>query len=109
MNKNRKIYITIKPEVEPGLSSSSSEAKLNFTDMKSMLNIVWKRFNLLVFLWQHGPLNIRQLAKSSSRDYSDVQHDVELLLGVGLVANDKGKKFFVPWNMLVIELLPQRN
>ena len=70
-----------------------------------MFKIVCKRLQLLIFLRQHGPLSIRQLAKGFNRDYSDVQHDVELLLGVGLVANDKGKKFFVPWDMLVIELL----
>jgi predicted transcriptional regulator len=107
MNKNRKLQITIKPEVQPGLSLSSAEAKLNFTDVKSMLKMVWERFELLVFLQQHGPLNIRQLAKDFGRDYSDIHDDVKLLLGIGLVANDKAKKFFVPWDIVVIELLKE--
>ena len=105
MNKSRKLYITIKPDVQPGLSLSSSGAKLNFTDLTSMLKIVWKRSGLLIFLRQHGPLSIRQLSRRFNRDYSNVHNDMKLLLDLGLVTNDKGKKFFVPWDMLTIELL----
>jgi predicted transcriptional regulator len=63
-----------------------------------------KRMELLMFLRQYGNSTIRQLAKNLNRDYKVIHGDVKLLLELGLLATNKEKKIFVPWDELAIEL-----
>ena len=114
----RRIRITIRPyaeiqaevietceRIETGLPMTPRDTEVNFADAATMLSTLSeKRMELLVYLHQHGPMNIRQLAKSLERDYSNVHTDVQLLLKLGLLATDKDKKVFVPWDELAIEL-----
>ena len=116
--KNRRIRITIRPfaeaieeiinrceQVEKGLPILPADSELNFTDAAQMLSTLSKkRMELLMFLRQHGPLNIRQLAKNVDRDYSVIHGDVKILLELGLLAYTKAKEVFVPWDELTIEL-----
>ena len=116
--KKHRIRITIRPyaaimqdvidtceKIEQGLTVAPADTELNFADAATMLSTLSeKRMELLVFLHQHGPLNIRQLAKSLQRDYSNVHTDVKLLLKLGLLANDDNKLVLVPWDELTIEL-----
>jgi predicted transcriptional regulator len=81
------------------------ETELNFADAATMLSTLSeKRMELLMFLHQHGPSNIRQLAKHLKRDYSNVHGDVTTLLDLGLLAANDEKLIFVPWDELSIEL-----
>jgi len=83
----------------------TSETELNFADAATMLSTLSeKRMELLMFLHQHGPSNIRQLAKKLKRDYSNVHGDVKILLNLGLLAITDDKLVFVPWDELAIEL-----
>jgi predicted transcriptional regulator len=116
--KVRRIRITIRPyaeaveeiintseRVEQGLPVLPADSELNFTDAAHMLSTLSKkRMELLMFLHQHGPSNIRQLAKNVNRDYSVIHGDVKLLLELGLLSTTKTKEVFVPWDELTIEL-----
>lgn len=83
----------------------ASETELNFADAATMLaTLSEKRMELLMFLHEHGPSNIRQLAKQLKRDYSNVHGDVKILLDLGLLAANEDKLVFVPWDELAIEL-----
>jgi predicted transcriptional regulator len=83
----------------------ASETELNFADAATMLaTLSEKRMELLMFLHEHGPSNIRQLAKQLKRDYSNVHGDVKILLDLGLLAVNEDKLVLVPWDELAIEL-----
>jgi len=117
--KMRRIRITMRPyaeimedviatceRIEKGVTVEPQDTELNFTDAAHLLSTLSeKRMELLMFLHEHGPLNIRQLAKQLERDYSNVHTDVKLLLKLGLLATNKENKVFVPWDELAIELL----
>ena len=91
--------------IEKGVTVEPQDTELNFTDAAHLLSTLSeKRMELLMFLHEHGPLNIRQLAKQLERDYSNVHTDVKLLLKLGLLATDKENKVYVPWDELAIEL-----
>ena len=80
--------------IEKGVAVEPQDTELNFTDAANLLaTLSEKRMELLMFLHQHGPLNIRQLAKRLERDYSNVHTDVKLLSGLGLVEADKRKRY----------------
>ncbi len=116
--KRRRIRITMRPyaeimedviatceRIEKGVTVEPQDTELNFTDAAHLLSTLSeKRMELLMFLHEHGPLNIRQLAKNLERDYSNVHTDVKLLLKLGLLATDKENKVYVPWDELAIEL-----
>lgn len=116
--KTRRIRITMRPyaeimedviatceRIEKGVIVEPQDTELNFTDAAHLLSTLSeKRMELLMFLHEHGPLNIRQLAKQLERDYSNVHTDVKLLLKLGLLATDKENKVYVPWDELAIEL-----
>jgi predicted transcriptional regulator len=116
--QQRRIRITMRPyaeimedviatceRIEKGMSVEPQDMELNFADAAHLLSTLSeKRMELLMFLHEHGPLNIRQLAKKLERDYSNVHTDVKLLLNLSLLATDKEKKVFVPWDELSIEL-----
>lgn len=116
--KLRRIRITIRPydesveeiietceRIESGLPVTPTNTELGFADAAHMLSTLSKkRMELLMFMHQHGPLSIRQLAKKLKRDYSVIHGDVKLLLGLGLLAVNKEKKILVPWDELAIEL-----
>ena len=116
--KTRRIRITMRPyaeimedviatceRIEKGAIVEPQDTELNFTDAAHLLSTLSeKRMELLMFLHEHGPLNIRQLAKQLGRDYSNVHTDVKLLLKLGLLATDKENKVYVPWDELAIEL-----
>lgn len=116
--KLRRIRITIRPyaeaieeiidaceRIEKGLPVAPADTELNFTDAANLLSTLSKkRMELLMFLHQAGSSTIRQLAKNLKRDYSVVHGDVKVLLELGLLATDKEKKVFVPWDELAIEL-----
>ena len=118
MKKKKRIRITIKSSdtvfqeaietcnrAQQGLPVGEAETELNFTDAATMLSTLSeKRMELLMFLHQHGPSNIKQLAKNLDRDYSNIHGDVKLLLALGLLATTEDKKVFVPWDELAIEL-----
>lgn len=116
--KRRRIRITMRPyaeimedviatcdRIDKGERVEPQDTELNFTDAARLLSTLSeKRMELLMFLHEHGALNIRQLAKKLERDYSNVHTDVTLLLKLSLLANDKENKVFVPWDELTIEL-----
>ncbi len=116
--KRRRIRITVRPyaeaieeiiatceRIEKGLPVTPQDAELNFTEAANLLSTLSeKRMELLMFLHQAGSSTIRQLAKNLGRDYSVVHGDVKTLLELGLLATDKDKKIYVPWDELAIEL-----
>jgi predicted transcriptional regulator len=116
--KRRRIRITVRPyaeaveeiiasaeRIEKGSPVTPQDAELNFTDAANLLSTLSeKRMELLMFLHQAGTSTIRQLAKNLNRDYSVVHGDVKTLLALGLLATDKDKKIYVPWDELAIEL-----
>ncbi len=116
--KLHRIRITVRPygeamediiatceRIEKGLPVIPQDTELNFTDAANLLSTLSeKRMELLMFLHQAGSSTIRQFAKNLRRDYSVVHGDVKVLLDLGLLAIDKEKKVYVPWDELAIEL-----
>lgn len=69
-----------------------------------MKTLTPKRLELLQQLHMLGKMSIRALAKQLEREYSNVHQDVKALHHVGLVLQDKTKKYFVPWEKIVTEI-----
>lgn len=63
-----------------------------------------RRMELVYFLRKHGPMSIRQLAKSLNRDYKDVHSDVQALLPIDLVQKNNDALMSTPWDSIVINL-----
>ena len=117
-NQSRRLRITIKPfakviqeamkvckRAEKGLIAEEATEELNFTNAATMLSTISKkRMELMMFLHQNGPSNIKQLSKKLGRDYSSVHGDVQLLIKIGLLTKNKMQEVFVPWDELMIEL-----
>ena len=72
---------------------------VDFEDLGTLLaTLTPKRWALLRYLRQHGPLSIYALAKALQRDYKRVHSDVRLLTELMLIEKDENGKVFVPWD-----------
>lgn len=82
-----------------------SEEYLTFDNMETLLRVLTPtRWALLRSLRREGPLSIRALSSSLTRDYKNVHTDVKELERVGLVARVKDGKFVVPWDTVLAEV-----
>ena len=72
---------------------------VDFEDLVTMLaTLTPKRWELLRYLRQHGPLSIYALAKALGRDYKRVYSDVRALSELMLIEKDEDGKVCVPWD-----------
>ncbi len=72
---------------------------LDFEDMVTMLaTLTPKRWALLRYLRQHGPMSVYGLAKALERDYKRVHSDVKVLAELMLIEKDEGNRVYVPWD-----------
>ncbi len=90
---------------EQGLPSEEPINRLHFADTVTLFKYLSpKRFELLQYLREAGPLSIRKLASGLHRDYKNVHTDVKELLYVGLIEETEDQLLSVPWDVIVSEL-----
>jgi predicted transcriptional regulator len=90
---------------EKGLLAEEPVNRLHFADTATLFRYLSpKRFELLQYLRESGPLSIRKLASGLRRDYKNVHTDVKELLYVGLIAETDDQLLSVPWDVIVSEL-----
>ncbi len=98
-------FIRAWKRAEKGVSPEKPINRLHFADTVTLFKYLSpKRFELLQFLRESGPLSIRKLAAELHRDYKNVHTDVKELLQVGLIEETEEKLLSVPWDMIVSEL-----
>jgi predicted transcriptional regulator len=86
-------------ESAAGGSEQSFGSCISFENFTALLAVLTpKRMTLLQTLRQKGPMSIRALAKSLSRDYKNVHADVKALEAAGLLEQNQDGKIFVPWD-----------
>lgn len=72
---------------------------LNFEDLAMLLAVMTpKRLELLRTLRQQGPMSVRALAKTLSRDYKNVHADVRALETAGLIERTMDGALNAPWD-----------
>lgn len=85
--------------------SVASQEYLTFDNLEVLLRVLTPvRWALLRILRRKGPLSIRALAKTLSRDYKNVHTDVRELEHIGLTERDKNGKIMVPWDTILAEI-----
>lgn len=90
---------------EKGLPPEDPANRLHFADTATLFKYLSpKRFELLQYLRETGPLSIRKLASGLNRDYKNVHTDVKELSYVGLIEETDDQLLSVPWDVIVNEL-----
>jgi len=90
---------------QKGLTAEEPINRLHFADTATLFKYLSpKRFELLQYLRQAGPLSIRKLSGELHRDYKNVHTDVKDLLHVGLIEEREDDRLMVPWDVIVSEL-----
>lgn len=103
LDQSARRFIETWHRVERGEKVQSQEL-LTFEDLETLLCVLTpKRWALLRFLRRSGPMSIRALAKSLTRNYKNVYTDVKELEGLGLVSKMEDGKVKVPWDTVVAE------
>ncbi|MFQ5740313.1 MAG: MarR family transcriptional regulator [Acidobacteriota bacterium] len=81
-----------------------SQELLTFEDLETLLRVLTpKRWALLRFLRRSGPMSIRALTKSLTRDYKNVYTEVKELEGLGMISKMEDGRVRVPWDTVVAE------
>lgn len=71
---------------------------ITFETLETMLKtLTSKRWELVSVLQRHGPMSIRELARTLDRDVKNVHTDVQALKAIGLV-EDREAGVFVPYD-----------
>jgi len=82
---------------------------IGFESMPQMLNVfTQRRWELLAYLREHGPLRIAELARKLQRDYKNVHGDIAALLEWNAVQRDDSHRVYVPWDAIDLHLPLQR-
>ncbi len=90
---------------EKGLSPEQPAHRLYFDDVETLWKaLTHRRMHLLQILRQSGPLSIRKLATTLDRDYKNVHSDIAKLKAFGLVELDKEEHYFVPWDLIDLQI-----
>jgi predicted transcriptional regulator len=90
---------------EAGMPGEDPIHRLYFSDQKALFSALSpKRWELLKFLRQNGPLSIKKLAAELKREYKNVYDDVQQLCKLDLVQKNDDETMHVPWDDITIEL-----
>jgi len=77
--------------------------------MPHMLNVFTpRRWELLAYLREHGPMRIADLARRLQRNYKNVHDDISALLEWNAVQRDDNGRIDVPWDAIDLHLPLQR-
>ncbi len=101
-----KEFIDIWHQIEQGHAPKAPIEKISFKDQRLLFKTLTpKRFEILEYVHGRDGVSIRFLAKELGRDYSNVHQDVKILHQLGLMLkNEKGDKYYVPWDVIVTEI-----
>ena len=90
---------------EAGLPGAEPVHRLYFTDQNTLFSALSpKRWELLRFLRNRGPMSIKKLAAELKRDYKNVYDDVKHLSKLDLIQKQEDETFYVPWDDITIQL-----
>ena len=80
---------------------TTAEVHLNFEDFAMLAAVLTpKRLELLKALRREGPMSVRALSKSVSRDYKNVHVDSAELEAAGLIRRDPEGLMIAPWDVI---------
>jgi len=78
---------------------------IGFESMPQMLGIfTQRRWELIQYLREHGPLSIAELARRLQRDYKNVHGDIVTLMEWQAVWRDGSQRVYVPWDEIDLRL-----
>lgn len=78
---------------------------VGFASLPQMLAVFTpRRWELIAFLRQHGPLSVAALARGLRRNYKNVHGDVAALMEWKVVERDDDGQAFVPWDEIDVRL-----
>jgi predicted transcriptional regulator len=78
---------------------------VGFESMPQLLGVFTpKRWELIAYLREHGPLAIAELARRLKRDYKNVHSDVAALMEWLAIERDDDGRVFVPWDAIELRL-----
>jgi predicted transcriptional regulator len=104
LEHSAKKFVEAWRKVEEGKAVESQEY-LTFDNMETLLRVLTPtRWTLLRRLRLEGPMSIRALANSLTRDYKNVHTDARELERIGLVTRVKDGRLMVPWNTVLAEV-----
>ena len=90
---------------EVGKRNSGPVYRLYFSDPSALFSALSpKRWELMKYVRNNGPISIRRLSSELERDYKNVYDDVKLLTNLDLMHKNRDDKFSVRWDELKIEL-----
>ena len=78
---------------------------IGFESLPQMLAIFTpKRWELIAYLKDHGPLTVAELARGLERNYKNVHGDIATLMEWMVVERDDDGRVFVPWDEIDLRL-----
>ncbi len=78
---------------------------IGFADLPQLLSTFTpRRWELLKFLSEHGPMAVAELARALGRDYKNVHGDIAALSEWMAVARELDGRVSVPWDELDLRL-----
>jgi len=82
---------------------------IGFENMPQMLGVfTQRRWELIQYLREHGPMRIVDLARHLKRDYKNVHGDIAALVEWQVVWRDDRQQVYVPWDEIDLRLPLQR-
>lgn len=98
-------FINAWKKAEKGKAPVSTEERIYFRDMKTLLRFMTpRRMDAIETLHKNGPASVRALAKILERDYKNVHKDMQEMEKIGLVVRSDKGLLSVPWQSIVAEL-----
>lgn len=105
MEQSKQELLALAKKIDAGWRPEQPINRLFFENEQTLFRALSpKRMELLKLLRHSGPMSIRKLANSLSRDYKNVYDDVQHLCKLDLVQKKRDQKLYVPWDDLTIEL-----
>ncbi len=78
---------------------------VGFESLPQMLSVFTpKRWELIAFLGEHGPLSIAALARGVRRNYKNVHGDIAALMEWRVVERSDDGRVFIPWDEIDLRL-----
>jgi len=101
-----KEFVSVWKNVEAGEVPDKPIERVYFEDVSAVTKILTpKRLTVLKTLHDDGPLSIRALAKLLKRDYKNVNQDITILSGIGLVGKNEEGLYIAPFDRIHLEIL----
>lgn len=90
---------------QKGMAPEQPVDRIYFKDLNTLLRVLTpRRMEAIKTLHDNGPMSIRALSKTLSRDYKNVHKDIQEMERIGIVVRDRKGLLLVPWRSIIAEL-----